>query len=187
MPTILAFAGSARHGSYNRSLLEVAVQGAREAGAEVRVVDLAELDLPLYDADREKEQGLPAGAKSFKHELLDSDGLLIASPEYNSFITPLLKNAIDWASRAEGDDEKPLAAFAAKKAAILAASPGGFGGKRSLGFLRQLLTNIRVEVLPGEVSLAKAHEHFDESGRLTDAATAQAARELGAALVRACG
>lgn len=186
MANILAFSGSSRQGSFNRALLEVAVQGARDAGGTVTVVDLAALNLPVYDGDLEEREGLPAAAREFKQQLLDSDGLLIASPEYNSCITPLLKNAIDWASRKESEEEPMVAAFVGKKAALLAASPGGYGGKRSLDFLRQILGNIQVEVLPTEVTLPKAHEQVDDQGQLQDAGTARAAADLGAALVRAC-
>ena len=107
---ILAFAGSARSGSWNRKLLRIAVRQARELGAEVTEVDLGELNLPMFDEDFESDQGLPEGAKRLKRLMFDADGLLIACPEYNSSITPLLKNAIDWASRVE-EGESPLQAY----------------------------------------------------------------------------
>src|SRR5260221_14787987 len=124
-PKIVAFAGSLRTGSFNKKLLAVAVEAARAAGAEVTVVDLRELALPLFDQDLEDASGLPAGAKKFKAQLTASDGFLIASPEYNSSITGALKNAIDWASRSESDDEPSLVAFRGKAAALCAASAGG--------------------------------------------------------------
>src|ERR1700761_7015097 len=103
-PKIIAFAGSLRTGSWNKKLAALAAAVARKAGAEVTIVDLRELALPLYDQDIEDSAGLPEGAKRFKNLLRASDGMLIASPEYNSSITAALKNAIDWASRAESDD-----------------------------------------------------------------------------------
>ena len=109
-PKILAFAGSARTGSYNQKLLTAAAEYARSAGATVTVVSLRDFALPLFDQDLEAAQGMPAGAKQFKGLLREHDGFLIASPEYNSSFTPLLKNAIDWASRAETKEEPPLAA-----------------------------------------------------------------------------
>src|SRR5579862_9258125 len=129
-PKIVAFAGSLRAGSFNKKLLAIAVEAARAAGAEVTVADLRELALPIFDQDIEDASGLPAGAKKFKSLLTASDGFLIASPEYNSSITGALKNAIDWASRGESDDEPPLVAYRGKAAALCAASPGALGGLR---------------------------------------------------------
>ena len=83
-------------------------------------------------------------------------------------ITAALKNAIDWVSRADSEDEAPLAALGGKTAAIISASPGGYGGSRSLGFLREFLGNIKITVLEKEFSLPKAHEAFTENGRLLD-------------------
>src|SRR5687767_5557001 len=107
-PKIAAFAGSLRAGSLNKKLLAIGVEAARAAGADVTVVDLRELALPLFDQDIEDASGLPEGAKRFKAILRASDGFLIASPEYNSSVTAALKNAIDWASREESDDEPAL-------------------------------------------------------------------------------
>ena len=100
MAKILAFASSARADSLNKKLVAIAAQGAREAGADVTVVDLADYPMPLFDEDLEAQQGMPDTARAFKHLLMEHDGFLIASPEYNSAFSPLLKNAIDWASRA---------------------------------------------------------------------------------------
>lgn len=167
-PKILAFAGSTRTGSFNKQLLAVGVSAARAAGSEVTVVDLRDLALPLYDGDLEAGQGLPAGAKQFKKLLLEHQGLLISSPEYNSSITGVLKNAIDWASRAETETEAPLIAFRGKVATLMAASPGGLGGLRGLVHLRAILGNIGVTVLPDQLTLSSAHEAFDSAGALKD-------------------
>ena len=115
---ILAFAASARRESLNRKFLAVAVQAVRDAGCEVTVADLNELVLPLYHGDLEDAQGMPENAVKLNALIASHQGLLIASPEYNSMITPLLKNTIDWCSRA---DENP---FEGKVAAVLSASPG---------------------------------------------------------------
>ncbi|HEY9661480.1 MAG TPA: NAD(P)H-dependent oxidoreductase, partial [Allocoleopsis sp.] len=115
-PKILAFAGSTRTESYNKRLVKIAANGAKAAGAEVTYLDLRDLSLPLYDQDLEAQQGIPENALRLKELMRNSDGLLIASPEYNSSVTPVLKNAIDWASRPlEG--EPPLACFTDKVAA----------------------------------------------------------------------
>lgn len=90
-PKILAFAGSLRKESWNQKLIRAAAEGARKAGCEVTLLDLAEYPLPLMDEDLEAREGLPANAKKLKEIFLDHQGLLIAAPEYNSSITPLLK------------------------------------------------------------------------------------------------
>jgi NAD(P)H-dependent FMN reductase len=167
-PRIVAFAGSLRTGSLNKKLVAIAADAAREAGAEVFGVDLRQLDLPLFDQDLEDASGLPEGAKKLKALLRDSDGFLIASPEYNSSVTAALKNAIDWASRAESDDEPPLVAFRGKVAALMAASPGALGGLRGLVTLRSILGNIGVLVQPDQVCIPVAHEAFDDAGLLKD-------------------
>ena len=170
---ILAFAGSTRTGSFNKKLIALAAEAARAAGATVTVVDLRDLALPVFDEDLEAAGGLPEGAKKFKALLRESDGFLIASPEYNSSITAALKNAIDWASRAESDSEPPLAAYRGKVAALCSASPGALGGLRGLVHLRAILGNIGVIVLPDQVCISAAYEAFDEAGRLKDARKAK--------------
>jgi len=179
MKKILAFSGSLRAESYNQKLVKIAADAARDAGAEVTLISLRDFPLPLFDEDLEAEQGKPEKAKELKALFLSHDALLIASPEYNSMITGALKNAIDWVSRADSDDEPPLAALAGKTAAILSASPGGYGGARSLGFLRPFLTNVKVTVLQEEFSLPKAHEAFAEDGGLLNAELAAKVSAIG--------
>lgn len=168
-PRILAFAGSLRRDSYNKKLVRIAAEGAREAGAEVTYLDLRELDLPIYDGDLEQQNGLPPGARKLKDLMIASDGFLIASPEYNSAITAALKNAIDWASRPM-PNEKPLEAFTGKVAGVMAASTGALGGLRGLPILRVILSNIGVLVLPDQIGIIKAAEAFAEDGSLKDEA-----------------
>ena len=182
-PKILAFAGSTRSGSFNKKLVHVAAQAAREAGADVTLIDLRDLSLPLFDEDLETAHGLPENAKKLKTLLREHDGFLISSPEYNSSITGVLKNAIDWASRAESDDEPPLVCFRGKVAALLSASPGGLGGLRGLVHLRAILGNIGVIVLPDQVAVATAHEAFDASGNLKDQRRAKQVADLARGLV----
>jgi chromate reductase len=162
----LAFSGSLRAGSYNQKLVKIAADAAREAGAQVTLISLADYPMPLFDEDLEESEGKPEAAKKLKQLFLEHDALIIASPEYNSMITAALKNAIDWVSRADSENEPPLSAFEGKTAAIFSASPGGYGGARSLGFLRPFLGNINVTVIQEEFSLPKAHEAFAEDGSL---------------------
>jgi NAD(P)H-dependent FMN reductase len=180
-PRILAFAGSLRRDSFNKKLVRIAARGARAAGAEVTEIDLRELPLPVYDGDLEAEEGLPANAKKLKEIFLAHQGLLVASPEYNSSISAALKNAIDWISR-PAPNEAPLACFAGKVVSLMSASPGGFGGLRGLVTVRSILGNIQCIVLPEQVCVAKAHEAFDAEGKLKDAKQAAQVEKLGANL-----
>lgn len=165
-PRIAAFAGSCRAASLNRKLLAAAVAMAEEAGAEVDVIDLSTLPMPIFDEDLEA-QGTPPEATAFKERLKAADGFLIASPEYNSSYPALVKNVIDWASRPAAD-EPMLAAFSGKACGLLAASPGALGGIRMLPQLRLLLSNIGVHVVPSQFGLGRAHEAFTEDGGLQD-------------------
>lgn len=183
MIKILAFAGSARKNSFNQKLVKIAAAGASECDAEVTVVDLAHFEMPLYSGDLEATQGMPEKARIFKQLLIEHNGLLIASPEYNSAFSPLLKNVIDWASRAESKDEPPLMAFTGKLAAIMATSPGALGGLRGLVFLRMLLANIGVMVLPNQKTVPYASKAFNDEGNLIEVADHQAVMNLGRELV----
>lgn len=167
-PRILAFAGSLRVESYNKRLARLAAAAAREAGAEVTWLDLRDLPLPLFNQDDEDAHGLPENAKKFKALLQSHHGVLLSCPEYNSSMPGCFKNAIDWASRAENDDEPPLVAFSGKTWGIMSASPGALGGLRSLVHVRAMLGNIGVLVLPGQLSIPKAGDAFDEHGALKD-------------------
>ncbi len=183
-PRILAFGGSLRAESFNQKLAAIAARGARGAGAQVTLIRLRDFPLPLYDQDLEDAKGMPENAAKLKALFAEHDGLLIASPEYNSGITAALKNAIDWVSRATSADEAPLSVLRGKTAAILAASPGGYGGSRSLAQLRPFLENISITVLPEQVTIPKVHEVMDEDGELTDATLQASVIELGAKLAR---
>lgn len=148
---IIAFAGSNRHGSINRIALGFAVSGASQAAAEVELIELRDYVLPLYDADWHNAHGVPETAKQLRAKMIAADGLLIASPEYNSSITPLLKNTIDWLSQAvseglgAGGGRLP---FEGKIIGLMGASAGGFGGVRALPHVASILSNLGAIVLP---------------------------------------
>jgi len=184
-PKILAFAGSTRIDSYNKKLVKIAAAGAKAAGAEVTYLDLRDLPLPLYDEDLEAQEGMPANARTLKDLMISHQGFLIASPEYNSSLTAVLKNAIDWASRPY-PNESPLAltAFAGKVATIMSASPGGLGGLRGLVHLRSILGNIKVLVLPDQIAVSKAYEAFNDDGKLKDPKQQESIEKLGEGLTK---
>lgn len=165
---ILVFAGSTRTDSFNKKLARVALKSIETAGGEATFLDLRDLALPLFDEDLEAASGQPEGGKKLKALMKSHDGFFISSPEYNSSISGVLKNAIDWASR-EVPDEKPLECFAGKVAALVAASPGALGGLRGLVTLRSILGNLQVLLLPEQLAVSKAFEAFNADGSLKDA------------------
>lgn len=174
-PKILAFAGSTRTDSYNKKLIKVAAAGASAAGADVTLIDLRDFPMPLYDGDLETKEGLPPNAVKLKKLFLENRGLLISAPEYNSGISGVLKNTIDWVSR--GDDS--LACFDKKVAVLMSASPGALGGLRGLVTVRYILGNIKVLVLPQQIAISKANEAFNPDGSLKDPKQHTAIQKLG--------
>ena len=184
MPKLLAFSGSSRKQSFNTRLVAIAAAGAEDAGADVTRINLGDFPMPFMNEDLEASEGMPEAARDFKNLMIGHDGFLIASPEYNSAFSPLLKNSLDWASRSESDDEPPLQAFRGKVAMLMAASPGALGGLRGLVFLRMMLANLGVFVIPDQLAVNEAYKAFNADGSLVDAARQQAIRELGAQTVK---
>jgi len=163
---ILCFAGSARRESFNQKLVKIAMRGAEESG--------------------EIESGLPENAVQLKALFLNHNGLLMACPEYNSSVSPLWKNVIDWVSRpAEG--ETPLKCFSGKTAAIISASPGQLGGLRGLTHVRSILENIQVMVIPDQIAVSQASAAFSaDATKLVDEKKDAAVRQIGAKLAQVC-
>lgn len=161
---VLGFAGSLRQKSYNRSLLKAA-EAVLPAGMTLQIYDL--IDIPLFNQDVEAH-GIPEPVQVFREALKAADALLIATPEYNWSIPGVLKNALDWASRKGPDAQSPLDD---KVVAIMGA--GGMGGTvRAQLHLRDILAHNRLFVVPHpQLMVARAWEHFDQDGALTDEAT----------------
>ncbi len=180
-PKILAFAGSARRESWNKTLVRIAAAGARSAGALVTLIELNDFPLPLFNEDEEAERGLPENGRKIKDLMLSHQGFLIASPEYNSSISGLLKNTIDWASRPTAG-EGPLVCFTDKVVVLMSASPGALGGLRGLVHVRAIVGNIGALVLPATISIPKAHEVFAADGSLKDKKLHERVEKLGADL-----
>jgi NAD(P)H-dependent FMN reductase len=166
-PKILVLAGSTRKESFNRKLAAAAARSLTQAGAQVTHVELSDYPMPLYNQDEEAATGLPDGAQRLQDLFMEHHGLLLACPEYNSSLTPLLKNTIDWLSRANGD-RRGQAAFQGKVAALVSASAGALGGLRGLRHVREILGNLGVIVLPGQLALGTAQSAFTPEGGLAD-------------------
>ncbi len=169
IPKILVFAGSIRTGSHNARLAALAAKELALAGAEVTHIGLVDYPLPLYDADREAQEGPPENAVKLKRMMSAHQGVFIASPEYNASVTPLLKNTIDWISRVREGREAPLSAYRNRAFALGAASNGAYGGMRSLLALRQALElGCGALVIPEQIAVMRASEAFDEMNSLKD-------------------
>ena len=179
-PKILAFAGATRTASFNKKLVRLGAAAAEQVGAHVTLIDLRDFPIPLYDGDIEAAEGLPAKARELKAMIVASDALLLSCPEYNSSISAVLKNTIDWISRPRPDE--PVA-FKGKVAALLAASPGKLGGVRGLFTVRQVLTVLGMVVLPTQFTLSNAGAAFNEDGTLKEEADRAAVRAVATELV----
>lgn len=166
MIRIIGISGSLRKGSFNSALL----RAASEAGPEgVTVEALSIREIPLYDGDVEGEQGIPGPVSAIKERIASSDGLLLVTPEYNSSVPGVLKNAMDWLSRPPEDIPR---VFAGKPVAILGATPGEGGTRFSQTAWLPVLRNLGMRPWFGrQLYVASAASVFDESGALTDERT----------------
>ena len=169
MPTkILAFSGSIRAGSYSTRLLGAAVRNLSEMDCEVTRISLEDYPLPLYDGNLEAEKGIPKNATKLARLFHEHDGLLIAGPEYNGSMSPLIKNTLDWVSRVSSDKKGAVSPYSGKIAAICSSSPGAVGGMRMLTHLRDVLVVLGVLVVSEQVSVGGADTAFDDLDKLTN-------------------
>jgi chromate reductase len=159
---VLGLSGSLRQGSYNTALLRAAMELAPD-GMTIEAFDLS--PIPLYNDDV-RLQGYPPEVERLRTKIRQADALLFVSPEYNRSVPGVLKNAIDWASRAPDQpfDDKPVA--------IMGASPSMLGSAFANHHLRQILVYLNAQMLNGpEVLVGGAAAKFDTQGRLTDETT----------------
>ncbi|GAA6212897.1 NADPH-dependent FMN reductase [Hyphomicrobiales bacterium 4NK60-0047b] len=167
---LLFFAGSKRDASLNKRLAKAASIKAGEFDAEVTFIDLKDFEMPIYCGDLEKDKGIPEAALRLAELVKAHDGVFIASPEYNSSISPLLKNTLDWVSRIRSDETPPRTPWQeAKTFAIGGTSMGLMGGLRGIQLLSALLINgYQVNVIPQTVAVGKGHEVLGEDGSLSN-------------------
>lgn len=171
---VLGISGSLRKSSNNSGLLRAAGELLPE-DMTLEIYDIAEI--PLYNNDLLLAEGLPPAVQQLKARINAADALLIATPEYNSSIPGVLKNAIDWASRPRA--ESP---FAGKPLAIMGAG-GVLGTSRAQNHLRQIAGGLNMLVLnKPEVMIQRAWEKFDQDGNLIDEASRKQVKDLLAAL-----
>jgi NAD(P)H-dependent FMN reductase len=181
---VLVFAGSTRTDSFHRKLAREAAEVLAGDGASVTFIDLKDFQLPLYDGDTESASGLPENAKRLKQLIREHDSIAIASPEYNGSFPALVKNVVDWVTRPEpGEGHSQV--FKGKTVALLSTSPGPGGGRRGLRHLRELFEMIGAIVVPGQVTVAKAFQAFDPTGRLINASDREQLEHVAAELTQA--
>lgn len=165
---LLVFAGSTRQQSFNRKLATATAALARQGGADVRHIELADFDIPMYNADLEAS-GTPADVLRLKTLMFEHPAWIICTPEYNASYPALLKNTIDWCSSpvkadpAWADGFKP---FRGKVVGLLSASPGALGGLRAQSHLVPLLLNLLCWVAPQNYALGRAGDVFGADGAL---------------------
>ena len=174
---ILVIPGSLRTGSFNARLAAVVVKELALLDVDVTLISLADYPLPIYDGDLEVKSGVPANAVNLRRMIGAHHGVFIVSPEYNSSVPPLLKNAIDWVTRVRDRNETFGQVFRERAFAIGAASDGKFGGLRVLMALRQILAlGCGATVIPKQMALSFAGQAFDDMDRLKDPADAELLR-----------
>ena len=183
---VLVFAGSARRDSLNKKLARLAAAAAEKAGAEVTYIDLNDYPMPIYHGDEEAATGIPENGKKLKALFKSHQALIIASPENNSSVSSLLKNTIDWLSRADGT-ESGMVPFKDKTALLLAASPGPFGGVRGLNHLRDIISRLGVLIWPDMMTVGNADTAFTDAGAFVDGKQQARLEKLVATMVQLSG
>ncbi len=163
-PDILVFGGSIRTGSFSAKLAALAAKELAVLGAEVRLISLGDYPMPIYNGDMEKDEGFPENAHKLARLIAASQGVFIATPEYNHSLPPLLKNAIDWVSRPKMATEHK---HRGRIYGIGSSSNGMIGGARALMDLRKVLvTAVQALVIPQHISISNGGSAFDEDGHL---------------------
>lgn len=164
-PRILVFAGSTRSGALSGKTADAAMKELALQGADVTRISLVDYPLPILNEDLEREEGVPENAANLARQISDHDAVLIATPEYNSSLPPLVKNTIDWISRVSTDAQgRPMRALSGKPVALCSSSNGGFAGVRAIAQLRGVLVHLQAEVIAPQCSVPRAQEAFDENG-----------------------
>lgn len=163
---ILIIPGSLRTGSLNVRLAGVIAREFAKADADVTRISLADYPLPIYDGDVEAKSGVPANAVNLKRMIGSHHGVVFVTPEYNSSLPALVKNAIDWVTRVEDRGETQGQVFRERAFALASASEGKLGGARGLAAFRLILSGCRALVIPNQLALSFADQAYDDADHL---------------------
>lgn len=185
-PKILVFAGSARAESLNKKLAVAGAAAVRKAGGEATLIDLNDYPAPIYHGDDEDAHGVPENILALKKLIAEHDGLMIATPEYNGFMPPLLVNTFGWVTR-PSNNGGPEDVLKSKHVALMAASPGRLGGIRVVPRLRDCLCELGCVPVEGFVTVPGAGSAFGADGNLADEAGQKGLDALASRLVKATG
>lgn len=163
MAKLVGVSGSLRKGSFSAALPKAAAS-AMPDGTTLAIESIR--GIPLYDGDDEAANGIPATVQALKDAIAAADGLLMVTPEYNSSVPGVFKNAIDWLSRPSSDVAR---VFGNKPVAVIGASPGGFGTILSRDAWLPVLRTLGADFWSGgRLMVSRAHAVFDAAGALTD-------------------
>ncbi len=163
--TVLAISGSTRQDSYHKKLATEAARIAEKLGAKATVIDLKEYPIPFYDGDLESEIGMPEKAQEIRNLMMQSQVIILSSPEYNGSLSAVLKNVIDWASR-DGKGGPSREAFKGKTFVLMSTSPGPSGGSYGLEHLKTIIERIGGRVFSEQLIIPYSDKAFDKDGNL---------------------
>jgi len=182
-PEILVFAGSTREGALSGQLAKAVALEIDAQGATANLVTLKDYPAAIYNGDDEDAEGVPQSIKDLTALIRSHDGMIIATPEYNGFFTPLIKNTLDWCSRPGASNETPPLPRG-KPVAIVSSAPGALGGIRAIPRLRDYLSELGFLVSPDIQPVSRAGEAFGEDGRLKEEKAAKQLTGVVATLLR---
>lgn len=169
---VVALVGSTRKSSTTRKATEIVIKELQNHGIETEIIHFAEVKLPIYEGDLNKED-YPEEVKQFIEKVALADGIILASPEYHGSVTGVLKNAIDYLKARE---------MSGKLAAIFATAGSKLGAANTVNTLHQICRNLHAWALPQSPSIPAAYEAFHEDGTLKDANLQERLEKLGESL-----
>jgi len=170
---VVAISGSLRSTGYTYKALNIALEGARELGAQTQLINLYDYDLVFVDGRERAEY--PAGVHRLREDVASAQGIILGTPEYHASFSGVLKNALDLM----GFDE-----FGGKMWGLVGVSGGSLGAVNALNSLRMIGRALHAWVVPEQVSIAEAWNRFDEDGQLKDEATRQRLMDVGRQVAR---
>lgn len=170
---VVGINGSLRSGSYTRRAVELALEGARAAGASVELLDLRKYNLPFVES-KQTGNDMPDVLK-LRAEISHAQGVILGTPEYHGSFSGVVKNALDLMNDGE---------FEGKIVGLVGVGGGRLGSSSALNGLRQVMRSLHGFAIPEQVSVPDARRLFDADGNLTDARLAQALQEVGRQVAR---